>query len=126
MEVGNINQGGQSILPLNVSSPGSTTNPQGKGQEVVVVNVGTTEDQYIGEEILTNKYAEKAVEKLNKLLEDKETYAEYIVYGKSKDVAVRIVNKKTREVVQELPPKKIIDMVDKLCELAGIFVDKKV
>lgn len=67
----------------------------------------------------------KATDKLNKLLEDKSTHVEYEVYGKSKSITIKILNNKTKEIVKEIPPKKIIDMVDKLCELAGVFVDQR-
>jgi len=126
MEIGNVNQGGQPILPLNVDNPRSTTNTQGTSQETIVLKDGAKAHQYIDNKNLTNKDVEKAVDKLNKLLEDKETYAEYEVYGKFKDLTVRIIDKNTKEVVQEIPPKKIIAMVEKLCELAGMFVDEKV
>lgn len=132
MEIRNINQAGQSTLPLNVSIPSSPTNTQGTAQETIVIGDGAkgsqqndTYQESSGQKNLTEKEVGKAVDKLNKLLEDKETHAEYEFYGKFKDLTVRIVNTKTKEVVQELPPKKIIDMIDKLCELAGMFVDKK-
>lgn len=68
---------------------------------------------------------EKAADKLNKLFEDKNTYIEYEVYGKSKSMTIKIVDSNTKEVIKELPPKKLIDMVDKLCELAGLVMDEK-
>ncbi|AVP54255.1 flagellar protein FlaG [Clostridium tetani] len=67
----------------------------------------------------------KAADKLNKLFEDKSTYVEYEVYGKSKSITIKILDNKTKEIVKEIPPRKLIDMVDKLCELAGVFVDKR-
>lgn len=68
---------------------------------------------------------EKAAEKLNKLFEDKNTHVEYELYGKSKKMTIKIVDSNTKEIVREIPPKKLIDMVDKLCELAGLFMDEK-
>ncbi|WP_097025897.1 flagellar protein FlaG [Clostridium peptidivorans] len=68
---------------------------------------------------------EKAAEKLNKLFEDKNTHVEYELYGRSKSMTIKIVNNTTREIIKEVPPKKLIDMVDKLCELAGLFMDEK-
>ncbi|WP_027625839.1 flagellar protein FlaG [Clostridium lundense] len=67
----------------------------------------------------------RSVDKLNKLLEGKPTYVEYELYGKSKSITIKIMDSSTKKVVKEIPPKKIIDMVDKLCELAGIFMDDK-
>lgn len=68
---------------------------------------------------------EKAAEKVNKLFEDKNTHVEYEFHGKSKRMSIKIIDNNTKEVVKEIPPKKLIDMVDKLCELAGLFIDEK-
>ncbi|AYD40714.1 flagellar protein [Clostridium fermenticellae] len=68
----------------------------------------------------------RALDKFNKLLEDKSTHLKYEVYGKFKDIVVKVIDDNTEDVIKELPPKSIIDMVDKFCEMAGMFVDKKV
>ena len=39
---------------------------------------------------------------------------------------IKIHDKETDEVIVEYPPEKILDMVAKMCERAGIFMDKKV
>ncbi|NEZ45866.1 flagellar protein FlaG [Clostridium niameyense] len=72
-----------------------------------------------------NKEVEKSVDKLNKLLEPKDIHLEYEIYGKFRDLTIRLVDNNTKEIIKEIPPKKIIDMVDKLCELAGILIDQK-
>lgn len=131
MDIRSMNQGGQPALELNVSAVGSSTNIQRVEQEQIQVNTGSKDNQQSDThptgsgQAITEKDVKKAVDKLNTLLEDKETHAEYELYGRFKDLTIRIVNDKTKEVIQELPPRKIIDMIDKLCELAGMFVDKK-
>ena len=67
----------------------------------------------------------KAVDKLNSLLKEENTYAEYSIHDELGDVMIKIVDKNTKEVIVEYPPKKILDMIAKLCELAGIAIDKK-
>lgn len=110
MEIRSINQPSQATSELKVSTVAGTTSTQ------------TCSD----EKSLTIKDVEKAADKLNKLLEDKETHVEYELYGDFKDLTVRIIDNKTKQVVQEIPPRKLIDMVNKLCEMAGVFLDKKV
>lgn len=75
---------------------------------------------------LTEKNIKKAVNKFNALLEDNPTHLEYEVYGKFRDTVIKIVDDNTKKVVKELPPKNIIDMVEKFCEMAGLFINKKV
>lgn len=79
----------------------------------------------VGEKKISEGEVKKAVEKLNVLFQDNATHVEYEVYGKQHTITTRIIDDKTSQVVKELPPKKIIDMVDKLCEMAGILVDEK-
>jgi len=82
-------------------------------------------DQNDGDQRAPEKEVKKAVNKLNTLFEGKQIHAEYEVYGRFHDITIRIVDDNTKEVIQEVPPKKIIDMIDKLCELAGVLVDEK-
>lgn len=125
MEVNSISQGrhittlsGNLEGNLDLAIPQSTTTeiniPKGENKEL-----STRDRDYTVDDI------KKSVDKLNKLFEDKSTYVEYEVYGKSKSVTIKILDHKTKEVIKEIPPKKLIDMVDKLCELAGVFIDQK-
>ncbi|GFP77119.1 flagellar protein FlaG [Clostridium fungisolvens] len=69
----------------------------------------------------------KAVEKLNRFLEGDNTHAVYEVHDKFKsDIIIKIVDDRTKEVLMEVPPKKILDIVAKMCELVGVMFDKKV
>jgi flagellar protein FlaG len=132
MDIRTTSTGGQAISQSNAGIGRSNTNISRGEQQVQVSNVSKDSQQSAAHKTdgdykeVTEKEVGKAVDKLNKLLEDKETHAEYEIYGRLRQLTVRIVNNNTKEVVQEIPPRKIIDMVDKLCELAGIFVDKKV
>lgn len=74
---------------------------------------------------LRKKELQKSVSKLNKLLNKEHARAEYKVHDKFGDIMVKIVNTDTKEVLLEVPPKKILDLVAKLCELAGVVFDKK-
>lgn len=132
MDIRTTNTGGQAISEANAGIGTSITNTSRGEQQQQVNNTPKNNQQSAahktddGHKEITEKEVGKAVDKLNKLLEDKDTHAEYELYGRFKQLTVRIVNDNTKEVIQELPPRKIIDMIDKLCELAGIFVDKKV
>jgi flagellar protein FlaG len=77
-----------------------------------------------------NKIAEKelknAVDKLNKFLEDNKTHAEYEYHDTFKhDLMIRIVDNESGKVIQEVPPRKILDMVSKMLEIVGVLIDKK-
>lgn len=85
----------------------------------VVNAVGAKDKSYSKEDVA------KAVNELNKLLKDEHTYAEYSVHEDLGDIMIKIIDQDTKEVIAEYPPKKILDLIAKMCELAGIAIDKK-
>ena len=64
----------------------------------------------------------KAVENINKNLHDAE--AIFGIHEKTNRVTIKIVDKKTKEVIKELPAEKTLDMIAKAWELAGLMVDE--
>ncbi|MGL5152540.1 MAG: flagellar protein FlaG [Clostridium sp.] len=97
-------------------------------QEVYKVDV--TEKLQVGNSQrnveFTKKDLDESLLKLNKELKVDNAYAEYSVHDKFPDVMIKIVDSKTKEVLMEVPPQKILDMVAKLCEMAGVVFEKKV
>lgn len=54
------------------------------------------------------------------------TRFEFSVHEGTKEIMVKVINEDTNEVIREIPPEQILDMVAKMWELAGILVDKSV
>lgn len=131
MEVKNYCQGGQSTIDYSSAQLNSSNSGTSSGVQVQKISDDSIQvsikkyDQDNGGKKVSEKEVQKAVNKLNTLFEDKQVHAEYEVYGKFHDITITIVDNNTKEVIQELPPKKIIDMINKLCELAGVLVDEK-
>lgn len=73
----------------------------------------------------STKEVKDSVDKLNKLLEGQDIRLEYEIYSKFRDLTIRLIDTKTKEVIKEIPPRKIIDMIEKLCEMAGVLIDEK-
>ncbi len=53
------------------------------------------------------------------------TECQFSIHKKTKQILIKLVDSKTKEVIKEIPPEKILDAVASLCETAGLFVDKK-
>lgn len=121
MEVTNNGQGG----PLQIIN-GNTTDKVYSQNNSTNVQANSNDSAANGDGKLKEKDVKKAVEKLNKILEDKSTYLEYSVDKRFNQVVITVKDKNTNETIQELPPKKILDMVAKMCEMAGLLIDKKV
>lgn len=72
----------------------------------------------------SKKELEEAVKKLNNFLKDENTHAEYSYYKDLKTTMVKIVDEDTKEVILEIPPKKILDMVASMMRQVGLL-DKR-
>mgnify|MGYP000294844943 CR=1 FL=1 len=53
-------------------------------------------------------------------------YLRFEKHEKTGQWMVRVCDSETDEVIKEIPPEKILDMVSRFCELAGLLVDEKV
>ena len=78
------------------------------------------ENQVFDEEVIKN-----AVDQANKTLQTHDRKIERAVHEVTHTVMYTVKDTKTNEVIAEFPPKKIQDMVAKMWELAGLFVDEK-
>lgn len=70
-----------------------------------------------------NEALKKAVENINKNLSNSE--AIFGIHDATNRVTIKIVDKDSKEVLRELPPEKILNMIAKVWELAGLMVDEK-
>lgn len=126
MDVRVLSQGGQSNYDTTSQSYGIGVSTQ----KAVINSNGELSFEQNKDNSLQNKEVDKkelehAVNKLNKFLEDESTHAEYEMHDKLKNIMIKIVDDNTGKVVMEIPPKKILDMVAKMCEMVGILLDKK-
>ncbi len=88
---------------------------EAEGKNLNSENTQVTEEQVI-----------KAIEQANKAMELIQTRFEFSIHEKTKEIIVRVYNKETGELIREIPPEKILDIVAKIWELAGLIVDERV
>jgi flagellar protein FlaG len=74
---------------------------------------------------VSEKSVIEAIEKANKVTLTHKTRAGFSVHEVTKDIMVKIVDTDSDEVIREFPPKKILDLIAKLWDLAGIVVDER-
>lgn len=67
----------------------------------------------------------QAMDQANKSLVIYNRYIERVVHEVTHAVMYTIKDTKTDEVIAEFPPRKIQDMIAKMWEIAGLFVDEK-
>lgn len=71
----------------------------------------------------SDKQIQDAIKSINKHANG--TEAVFGIHEKTNRVTIKIVDKKTKEVIKEVPPEKTLDLIAKAWELAGIMVDEK-
>lgn len=115
MEINRIGVG----IQTNQSNP-APIEKVNKDDPAVKSDVSQTKDKKVNP-----KELKSAVDVANKVLFKNNTHLKFEIHEKTKEVMVRIVEDETGEVIKEIPPEKMLDMVAKLWEIAGIIVDEK-
>jgi flagellar protein FlaG len=83
-------------------------------------NVSAAREEVPREEV------EQVAAKLNRLMGLFEKSMKFEVHEKSNRIMVKIIDDESGEVLTEIPPEKILDMLSSLQEFVGVLVDKKV
>lgn len=79
---------------------------------------------------IENKKAEKelikSIESANDELIVYDRRFEFSIHEKTKQIMVKVIDATTEEVIKEIPPEKILDLVAALWEISGLIVDERV
>ena len=67
----------------------------------------------------------KMIERANKAIVGATCRFEYSLHEATKQIMVKVIDKETDEVIREIPPEKILNMVAKMWEIAGLIVDER-
>ncbi|NLC38259.1 MAG: flagellar protein FlaG, partial [Clostridia bacterium] len=59
-------------------------------------------------------------------LEGTFTRFEFSIHEATHEIMVKVFDRESGELIREIPPEKLLDMVAKLWELAGIMVDERI
>ena len=83
------------------------------------VHANKKENNYNEHEVI------EAIEKANKQFKTFDRRLEFSIHEKTKQIIVKVIDTDDDTVLREIPSEKILDMVAKMWELSGIFVDEK-
>lgn len=119
-----INNTGTDALTKNAESNVAVKRPTLENLKVETPAKKAKLDEH-GKEIVDDEILKKSVEQANKSLEMYNRVIERSVHDVTHTVMYTVRDTVTNEVIQEFPPKKIQDMIAKMWELAGLFVDEK-
>lgn len=82
-----------------------------------------------GEEVqreLSRSTMEKYIEKLNQAVELAEKSLRFTLHEESERMQVLVVDTETQEVIKEIPPEKVLDVIGRIREMVGILLDERV
>jgi flagellar protein FlaG len=65
------------------------------------------------------------IERANKALTGGNRSFEFSIHEATNQIMVKVIDNETHEIIREIPNEKILDMVAKMWEMAGIFVDER-
>ncbi len=66
-----------------------------------------------------------AIQRANKAIMGGNRRFEFSIHEETNEIVVKVFNSDTDELIKEIPNEKILDMVAKICEMAGVFVDER-
>ncbi|WP_246578129.1 flagellar protein FlaG [Clostridium frigoris] len=96
-----------------------------KNPESVKVSKAVESNNQLSDKENSEKEVKNAVIKINKFLDGEGTHLQYEKHDVLNQMIIKLVDNNTNTVIREIPSRKILDMVAKMCEMAGILVDKK-
>lgn len=93
---------------------------------IVTEHIQSTKNEIKKEdERVQEKYLLSTIEKANGKFESKSNELSFSVHEKTKQIVVKVIDKQTKEVIKEIPPEKILDMIANMMEISGLFIDEK-
>lgn len=127
MEVKGIGQNAINVNGYNSNlnlSEYAETNTEVEIPPVQKVETQSSETNNAKKQEYKKQDLDNAIKKVNNFLKDENTHAEYSVHKELNTVMIKIINDDTKEVILEVPPKKILDMVASMCKQVGLL-DRK-
>jgi flagellar protein FlaG len=100
---------------------GSVSKSGDQARMFEIKNPSTNETTTVGELELI-----KAIERASKQLEPEFISLQYSRHEQTGIMMLKVINRDTHEIIREIPPEKILDIIGAIWDMVGIIVDKKV
>lgn len=78
------------------------------------------------EDSMKEKDMENVINDINTVLGNTHTSLKYVYHEKLKSYYVTLIDNETKEMVREIPPKKLLDIYASMKDYLGLFVDSKI
>ena len=116
-----IGSGGlQSLISQEVAPVKKIENVQNKKEEGSILDPGIAKPVVKEDELI------QAVEQVNKSMDLINRSLKFQIHEETERLMVKVYDQDTGEVIKEIPPEEFLNMVAKLRESFGIFIDQYV
>jgi flagellar protein FlaG len=78
------------------------------------------------DKVYTKEEVAREIQHLNKWFESRQSHLKFVLHEKLNEYYVQVIDNDTNEVLREIPPKKIMDIVASFYEKLGFIVDEKI
>jgi flagellar protein FlaG len=95
-------------------------------ESVKQLQVQERQQKDINKEPVTKEKMEDIVRGMNEFLSASNTHLKFEFHDKLQEYYVTIVDDRSKEVIKEIPSKKVLDMFAAMTEFVGLMVDKKI
>ncbi|WP_175990242.1 flagellar protein FlaG [Bacillus sp. Marseille-Q1617] len=117
----------QKVAGKSISNQQSFTKEEPNTREAVKqLQVQERQQAASNKEPVTKEKMVDVVQGMNEFLQASNTHLKFEFHDKLQEYYVTIVDEQTKEVVKEIPAKKILDMYAAMTEFVGLMVDKKI
>jgi len=67
----------------------------------------------------------EAIERANKSVTGGDTRFEFSIHEKTKQIMVKVIDEESNEIIRQIPPEKVLDIIAGIWDVAGLFVDER-
>jgi len=118
----------------NVSTPSFPSHIRSRNIDMTSSEVNKENDVKIKQqdqpkginEQITKEKLEEVVKSMNQFLMPTNTSLKFTMHEELKEYYVQIVDESTKEVIREIPSKKMLDMYAAMKDFLGLVVDRKI
>ncbi len=88
-------------------------------------NISQMNEFELNELPVSERIVIEAIERANKAIVGSNRNFEFTIHEATKEIMIKVLDSETNEIIREIPPEEILDMVAKIWEMVGIIVDER-
>ena len=99
---------------------------QPKQEQTTLQQMNAKQEEERTSKEISKEKLEEIVKGMNEFLQPSHTSLKFAVHEDLKEYYVQLIDDRTKEVVREIPPKKLLDMYAAMMKFVGLIVDRKI